>query len=140
MDIDVVAAGKAAIALLVGTLAWLFGPWDAFLTTLVALVAIDYISGVVSAAACKELSSAEGFHGVVKKVGIFAIVAVASLADRVVPAANGALRSATCAFYIANEGLSILENWGNIGLPLPEVLKKALAQVKDKENRATKDE
>ncbi len=132
MEFNFVVAGKGAVAVAAGVLAWLFGPWDPLIAVLLALVAIDYVSGVASAAARRELSSAQGFRGLVKKIGIFAIVAVASLADRVVPAANGALRSAACAFYIANEGLSVLENWGNIGLPLPDVLKKALAQLKDK--------
>ncbi len=134
MEINFVAIGKGAVAVIAGVMTWLIGAWDPILMVLVALVVADYVSGVTCAAANRSLSSEVGFRGLVKKVGIFVIVAVASLADRIVPAANGALRSAVCAFYIANEGLSILENWGNIGLPLPEVLKKALMQIKSKKD------
>jgi toxin secretion/phage lysis holin len=66
-----------------------------------------------------------------KKIMIFVLVAVGSLLDKVIPAANNAIRAAICMFYIANEGLSILENAGALGLPLPAVLKKWLAKLKE---------
>ncbi len=122
---------KAAIAAAGGILAYLFGPWDALCMTLVALVALDYITGVIKAAVNKTLDSAVGFRGLIKKLFIFALVALATLVDRIIPEANSAIRSAVMIFYIANEGLSIVENAGEMGLPLPGALKKALVRLND---------
>jgi len=121
---------KAALATLGGIAAYLWGPWDALLIALVACVVLDYVTGVIKAAVLKELDSAVGFWGILKKLFIFALVALATIIDRAVPAANQAIRAAVVIFYIANEGLSILENAGEMGLPLPAVLKTALAKMK----------
>jgi len=110
--------------------AYLFGPWDAMIMVLVAVVALDYISGVACAAINKELCSSTGFKGLIKKVFIFLLVALAAMLDKLVPATNGAVRSAVCMFYIANEGISILENAGRLGLPLPGALKGMLTKLK----------
>lgn len=100
-----------------GVLSYIFGPWDAMIMVLIAVVALDYITGVAYAAVSKTLSSVIGFKGLLKKVFIFVLVALSTMLDKLVPATNGAVRSAVCMFYIANEGLSILENAGRIGLP-----------------------
>ena len=121
---------KAALAALGGIAAYLWGPWDALLIALVACVVLDYVTGVIKAAVLKELDSAVGFRGILKKLFIFALVALATIIDRAVPAANQAIRAAVVFFYIANEGLSILENAGEMGLPLPVALKTALAKMK----------
>ena len=92
---------------------------------------LDYITGIAKAAVHGELSSKVGFHGLLKKVAIFVLVAIGTVMDSVIPAANHAIRSAVIMFYIANEGLSILENAGQLGLPLPKVLKRALEKMKD---------
>ena len=110
-----------------GVLSYIFGPWDAMIMVLIAVVALDYITGVAYAAISRTLSSAIGFKGLLKKVFIFVLVALSTMLDKLVPATNGAVRSAVCMFYIANEGLSILENAGRIGLPMPEALKGAHA-------------
>ncbi|MEG1811582.1 MAG: phage holin family protein [Clostridia bacterium] len=113
-----------------GIAAYLWGAWDALIIVLVCVVVLDYITGVCNAGLKHELSSMIGFKGIMKKVFIFALVALGTLADRVIPITNGALRSAVILFYIANEGLSILENAGELGLPLPGALKKALEKLK----------
>lgn len=95
-----------------GVLSYIFGPWDAMIMVLIAVVALDYITGVAYAAVSKTLSSAIGFKGLLKKVFIFVLVALSTMLDKLVPATNGAVRSAVCMFYIANEGLSILEKRG----------------------------
>lgn len=64
------------------------------------------------------------------------MVAVGVMVDRVIPATNEAVRSAVIFFYIANEGLSILENAGELGLPLPAALKKSLEKMQDKEEKS----
>lgn len=120
---------KAGLATIGGIATYLWGPWDALCMTLVAFVAIDYVTGVTKAAILKKLDSSVGFHGLLKKLFIFALVALATMIDRIVPEANGAVRSAVMLFYIANEGLSILENAGEMGLPLPDVLKNAILKL-----------
>ncbi len=120
---------KGAVAAIGGLMAYIWGPWDTLVSVLVAFVALDYVMGVINATIKGTLSSQIGFKGLAKKVAIFFMIAVASLLDKVVPV-NGAIRAAVCMFYIANEGISVLENAGSIGLPLPNVLKKALAQLK----------
>jgi len=113
---------------------YLFGPWDAMIMVLLAVTALDYVTGVACAAVAKELSSSVGFKGLVKKVFTFVLVALAAMLDKLVPSTNGAVRSAVCMFYIANEGISILENAGALGLPLPNVLKKALVKLQEEDS------
>lgn len=121
---------KGAIAALGGAAAYLWGPWDALINALIALVALDYVTGVICAAANKRLSSEIGFKGLIKKAVIFALVAVAGVADKVIPATNQAIRAAVILFYIANEAISILENVAELGLPVPEKLKAVLIKTK----------
>lgn len=113
---------------------YLFGPWDAMIMVLLAVTALDYVTGVACAAVAKELSSSVGFKGLVKKVFTFVLVALAAMLDKLVPSTNGAIRSAVCMFYIANEGISILENAGALGLPLPNALKKALVKLQEEDS------
>lgn len=122
---------KAAAAALGGVAAYLWGPWDALIIALVVFVILDYITGIAKAAICRELSSKAGFHGLLKKVAIFVLVAIGTVMDSVIPAANHAIRSAVIMFYIANEGLSILENAGEVGLPMPEALRTALKKLSE---------
>lgn len=121
---------KGAIAALGGAAAYLWGPCDALINALIALVALDYVTGVICAAANKRLSSEIGFKGLIKKALIFALVAVAGVADKVIPATNQAIRAAVILFYIANEAISILENAAELGLPVPEKLKAVLIKTK----------
>lgn len=121
---------KGAIAALGGAAAYLWGPWDALINALIALVALDYVTGVICAAVNKRLSSEIGFKGLIKKALIFALVAVAGVADKVIPATNQAIRAAVILFYIANEAISILENAAELGLPVPEKLKAVLIKTK----------
>ncbi len=130
---NVVDALRIAAAGIGGIVTYIWGPWDALIVALVAMVIIDYITGVIKAAVQGKLSSAVGFRGLLKKVAIFLLVAVGVMVDRVIPATNEAVRSAVIFFYIANEGLSILENAGELGLPLPAALKKSLEKMQDKE-------
>ena len=121
---------KAAIAAMGGIAAYLWGPWDALIIALLVCAAIDYLTGVLKALCKKELSSEIGFRGIGKKIFMFAIVALANIIDGCVPATNGAIRSAAMLFYIANEGLSIVENAGEMGLPVPKILKDAIKSLK----------
>lgn len=128
--VDVLRIAAAGIG---GIATYIWGPWDALIIALVAMVAIDYITGIIKAAMQGKLSSLVGFKGLLKRVAIFLLVAVGVMVDKIIPATNEAVRNAVIFFYIANEGLSILENAGELGLPLPAALKKSLEKMKDKE-------
>lgn len=116
----------------IGTaLSYLFGGMDTMLTILVVFMTIDFISGFTKAWALKEFDSSKFYIGGVKKLGILLIVAVASQLDTIIHIDSVALRTIAISYYIANEGFSILENWGALGLPLPKALKNALAKLKE---------
>ena len=102
------------------------------LYALIAFVVIDYITGVMCAIENHELSSKIGFHGIFRKVLIFMLVGIANIVDVQVIGTGSVLRAAVCFFYISNEGLSILENAADLGLPIPEQLKKVLKQIKNR--------
>ena len=123
--------GCAAIG---GALGWFIGGLDGFLYALIAFVVIDYLTGLLAAGVQKKLTSEVGFKGIAKKIAIFLLVGIANIIDVDVIQNGTALRTAVIFFYLSNEGLSILENAGNIGLPIPEKLKTMLAQLKDKED------
>lgn len=111
--------------------AYLFGGMDAMLSILIVFMVIDFISGFTKAWALKEFDSSKFYVGGVKKIGILLIVAVAAQLDTIISIDSVALRTVAISYYIANEGFSILENWGALGLPLPKVLKNALAKLRE---------
>ena len=112
-----------------GWLGFFIGGLDGLLTALIAFVVIDYITGVMCAVIDRELNSAVGFRGIFKKIVIFTLVGIAHIMDTQVIGSGSGLRSAVICFYLSNEGLSILENSGKLGLPIPERLKDILAQL-----------
>lgn len=122
---------KTISAVIGAILAYLFGGWSALLGILLAFVVTDYITGVVAAGLAGELKSEIGFKGIAKKITIFVIVAVAHLADQAM-GLDSILMSAAIFFYLSNELLSISENAGRIGLPVPPIFKKAIALFKEK--------
>jgi len=110
---------------------FLFGRMDGLMYALIAFMSLDYLTGVLVAAAQKELSSKVGFKGIAKKVIILALVAVGHILDTHVLGGGAVCRSAVSGFYIANEGISILENAAELGLPLPKKLIDVLKQLRD---------
>ena len=120
-----------SIFAVIGTvIAKALGGWDLALQVLVALVVLDYLTGVSIAVVEKKLSSEVGYRGLFKKVMIFALVYVAVLADQAT--GSDIIRTLTIMFYIANEGISVLENAGKLGVPYPAQLKNILVQLKTK--------
>lgn len=115
------------------TFIWLVGGFDVALSCLLVAIVIDYISGLIKAYETKTLSSAIGFRGILKKVGILLIVMLAVLVDRIT-IDNGGVRTLVIYYFVANEGLSILENLAQAGLPIPKSLKNALKVIK-KDNK-----
>ncbi|EXY06287.1 hypothetical protein BF15_23660 [Bacillus thuringiensis] len=101
------------------------------------MAAIDYITGVIAAGYNGELKSKVGFKGIAKKVVLFLLVAAATQADAIV-GSNSALREATIFFFIGNELLSLLENAGRMGIPLPSALTNAVEILGGKQKQEEK--
>lgn len=121
---------KTFCAFLGAILGYVFGDWDGFILALIVFIVIDYITGVICAVCSKKLSSEIGFRGILKKIFILLMVGVANILDGVT-GLGGVIRSAVIFFYLANEGISIIENAANIGLPVPDKIKDILEQLKD---------
>ena len=103
---------------------------------LIIFMVLDYITGLMCAVIDKKLSSAVGFRGICKKVLILMLVGVANVVDVHVVGTGSALRGAVVAFYLSNEGLSLLENAAHIGLPIPDRMKDVLAQLHGREDKS----
>jgi len=121
---------KLAVAVVGTFLTMFFGGWDTMLRVLVLFVAIDYVVGVTAAWFEKKLNSDIGARGIVKKFLLFVIVALAVQVDLAL--GQEIFRSLAIWFYLANEALSIIENAGRCGVPIPSFLKTALEQMKQK--------
>ena len=119
-----------------GWLGWFLGGCDGLLYALVLFVAVDYITGVMCAVIDHKLSSEVGFRGICRKVLIFLLVGIGHVLDAQIIGTGSVLRTAVIFFYLSNEGVSLLENAGHLGLPIPEKLKVVLEQLHD---RAEKD-
>ena len=115
-----------------GWLGYFLGGCDGLLYALIAFVVIDYITGVMCAIIDRKLSSAVGFKGIFRKVLIFLLVGIANIIDVQVIGTGAVLRTAVIFFYISNEVVSLLENAGHLGLPIPEKIKTVLEQLHDR--------
>lgn len=133
-------AFQVAFTTLGGVLGWFFGGLDGFFIVLLAFVIGDYITGVMVAVTEKKLSSSVGFKGIFRKIIIFILVGVANLLDVHVLGEAGGLRTAVIFFYISNEGISLLENAGHLGIPYPDKLRFVLAQLHNKSDKIEKND
>ena len=120
---------QIAITAIGGWVGYFVGGMDGMLIALIVLMSLDYISGVMCAIVDRKLSSAIGFRGICKKVLILMLVGVANIVDLHVVGTGSALRGAVICFYMSNEALSLFENAAHIGLPIPDKLREALAQL-----------
>lgn len=114
---------------LLASITYFLGGWDSAIQTLLLVMALDYITGVCKAIKQKKLNSRTGLIGILKKFGYLVIVALSVVIDHLA-GDTGAVRTLVIYFFVANDGLSILENWGSIGLPLPKKLFELLEQLK----------
>ena len=119
----------------IGFLAWIIGGFDFLIQALLILMVLDYISGIIAGYKEKTLNSKRGFKGLCKKVMILIIICCSSLISQILK--NFTLRDIVIIFYCSTEILSILENAGKIGVPIPPKLKKALEQCRDEKNIKT---
>lgn len=126
-------AVKSIIAAVCAMFGFVFGDLNGLMIALVALIILDYISGVIAAVVEKKLSSEVGAKGIAKKIFMLLIVAVANIVDINVIGEGHVLKSVTVVFYIANECISLIENAGQLGVPVPKKLLDVLEQLKSKE-------
>ena len=119
-------------AIAVGVIEFFFGEIDRLLYALLAMIIIDYATGVIAAIVEKRLSSAIGFKGIAKKICILLIVATGHIIGCCVLGKGETCRDMIVGFFIMNEGISVLENGIKIGLPVPQKFKEMLEQVKNK--------
>ena len=110
---------------------YLFGDADVAVITLVIFMLLDYFTGVMIGVSEKKLSSAIGFSGLAKKMMIIFILIAAVQLDKLQGTDQWMFRTLVCYFYIANEGISLVENSGRLGLPVPNKIKKVLKQLKE---------
>lgn len=127
---------KVAIAAICTGFTWLFGAWDTAIAVLIFFMVADYVSGVICGYINKELSSDVGLKGLSRKFLILLVLMGAVALDRLTGTGQWVFRTLVCYFYIANEGLSLLENAARLGLPFPDKLKEALIQLKDGNKKA----
>ena len=122
-----------------GWLGYFLGGCDGLLYALLAFVVLDYITGIMCAVVDHQLSSEIGFKGIFKKVLIFALVGIGQILDVHVIGTGAVMRTAVIFFYLSNEGISLLENAGHLGLPIPEKLKAVLEQLHDRAEKEGED-
>lgn len=111
---------------------FLYGEVSGLFWALIAFMAMDYISGVVIAVINKRLSSEVGFKGLAKKLFILCFVAMGHIIDAYIIGSTSVAMTAVILFYIANEGISLLENASLLGLPVPDKIREILQQIKKK--------
>ena len=134
---NLIKALSGAVGAIVG---FLYGEINGLFVAIIALMALDYITGILCAVTTKTLSSEVGFRGLVKKFMILIIIAVGHLVDAYIIGTGSVIMSAVILFFAANEGISILENAAALGLPVPKKLRDVLEQLKNDNDEEDDDE
>ena len=129
-------AASIAFGVICGVTAKIFGAWDGALWALVVIMALDYVTGIIKAVYTKTVSSETGYKGILKKIVILVVVALANTVTNLT-GGNMAVREVVIMFYIANEGISVLENAAAVSPNMPQKLKDILLQIRgnDDDNR-----
>lgn len=123
------------LSFILSSFTYITGGFDMLLNTLLIVISIDYITGLCKGIYKKELNSKKGIKGIIKKVGYILIVILATLFDKVIGDNTNAIRTLVIYFFIANEALSILENWALMDLPLPKKLFEIFESLKETNNK-----
>lgn len=110
---------------------YLLGGWDIAIQSLIIVMVIDYLTGIASAVYNKQLSSKIGFKGIIKKFCYLLVVALSVVIDNLT-GQSGIIRSLVIYFFVANDGLSIIENMAEMNIKLPKKLIDSLKQIKEK--------
>ena len=119
------------VSVILTTFVYLVGGFDIAIQSLLIVMVVDYLTGIVSAIYNKELSSKIGFKGILKKISYLCVVALSVVIDNLT-GQSGLIRTLVIYFFVANDGLSIIENMAEMGVKLPEKLIDALKQIKKK--------
>lgn len=119
-----------SLSFLFSGISYLLGGFDTDIKVLIGVIIIDYITGLVKAIYLKNINSTIGLKGIIKKMGYLVIVALSVQIDKIIGIES--VRTIVIYFFVANEGISILENWGLMGLPLPKKLINILEELKEK--------
>jgi len=134
------------LCLAAGAVAGLYGEWTTALTILVTMMCIDYVTGVLVAVSGKSpktegggLSSKVGFVGLARKGFLMLIVLVATMLDKAIGNSSMVFQTATVFYYIANEGLSILENADLMGVPFPAFVRERLEEMRERKEKPPDD-
>ncbi|WP_434737642.1 phage holin family protein [Liquorilactobacillus nagelii] len=123
---------KSLVSFLGMLFGWYIGKIDSLVYILLVFITLDYLTGLLCAISQQKLSSEIGFRGIFRKMLILILVGVAHLLDSVLLPAGASLRTAVIFFYLSNEGISLLENAGQLGIPIPNKLKAILSQLSEK--------
>ena len=105
--------------------------WDSALQTLIIMIILDYITGICKAIVNKRLNSTINLKGIIKKFGYFIIVILSIKIDQLLKTPN-TIKTIVVYAFVSNEGMSIIENWAQMGLPIPKKLVMILEQLKHK--------
>lgn len=127
---------KTGIATCLGFISWFLGGFDGMVLTLIIFMVVDYITGVMLAIQNKRVDSKVGFKGISRKVLELLFIGMASVLDTYLIGGNSPMREVIISFYIANEGISVIENSAKLGLPVPKKLVEILTQLKGEEDKA----
>lgn len=118
-------------SVLLTTIIYLLGGMDIALKSLIIIIIIDYITGIASAIYNKKLSSKIGFKGIIKKFSYLCVVTLSVVIDNLI-GQNGVIRTLVIYFFVANDGLSIIENMAEMDIKLPKKLIDSLEQIKER--------
>lgn len=124
---------KYIFSMCLSIFSYLIGGIDHMLISLLIMISIDYITGILKGIYEHKLSSKISIKGIIKKIGYLLVVIVATIFDRILYDDTFAIRTLVIYFFIANESISILENWSLIGLPLPKKLQQITKNLKNDE-------
>ena len=120
---------NSVVAVVATFFTYLFGGWDVALSILIIFMVLDYLTGVIYAYTIQALNSEVGFKGLIKKCMILVVLIIGVMLDRILGNGTWVFRTLVCYFYIANEGISLLENISNLGVPIPSKIRNALEQL-----------
>lgn len=130
---------KLVLGGVVAAISGFLGGMDGVMYALIGFITIDYITGVAVAIKQRKISSEVGFWGLVRKVLILVLVGVGHYIDAYIIGSGDVFRAAVALYYIGNEGISLLENCGNLGLPLPKKLIDIMVQIKNESDEDKKE-